>query len=66
MDSSSLHPGELEFAHYLRGTLARDHAVAFFAHSVFCRQCRQRLESLLANIGPLPAPRGLRRTDESP
>lgn len=63
---SSLHPGELELAHYLRGTLPRGHASAVFAHALLCLQCQQRLELLLAK-GPLAlTPRGLRRADEPP
>lgn len=64
MNSGSLHPSELEFTHYLRGTLARDHAVALFAHSVLCAQCQQRLESLLADATRVPPPNRFRSTDE--
>ena len=64
MESIGLHPSELEFAHYLRGTLAHEHAVALFAHSVLCGQCQQRLESLLEATTRAPPPNGLRRTGE--
>jgi len=53
MDSSSLHPSELEFAHYLRGSLAQGHAAALFAHTLLCWQCQERLA------------RSFRGTDES-
>ncbi len=66
MNPDSLHPGELELAHYLRGTLPRGHASAVFAHSVLCGLCQRRIEALLAN-GPLALlPSGLQRADEPP
>jgi len=65
MDSSSLHPSELEFAHYLRGSLAQGHAAALFAHTLLCWQCQERLEAQLADGGLTMAPRSFRGTDES-
>jgi len=44
--SSSRHPGELELSHYLRGTLASDHAALILAHSALCSSCSERLEQL--------------------
>ena len=66
MNPNWLHPGELELAHYLRGTLPRGHASAIFAHSVLCERCQQRLESLLVNGPRALLPSGLRRVDEPP
>lgn len=63
-DSSSLHPSELEFAHYLRGTLEPGHAATLFAHTLLCHRCREQLESQLAD-GPWTAlPRRPQRPEE--
>lgn len=64
MGSSSSHPSELEFTHYLRGTLARGHAAALFAHTLLCVRCRERLESQLADCALALIPMSFRRTDE--
>lgn len=63
MASIALHPSDLEFAHYLRGTLAHEHAVARFAHSVLCGQCERRLESLLDAATRAPPPNGPQHTE---
>ena len=60
----TLHPSELEFAHYLRGSLARGHAAALFAHTLLCQPCRDLLEAQLAEGQLVRVPGPGSRTEE--
>ena len=63
-DNNALHPSELEFAHYLRGTLAGGHAAALFAHTLVCGTCRELLEAQLTDGKLVRGAGPFRRPDE--
>jgi hypothetical protein len=67
LDPGQVHPGEVELTHYVRGTLARNHADAVFAHCILCVACGQRLRGLLGASPGAPGTfrwRGEPRTPE--